>query len=89
MFKLAWKNFKAVYGITTPQDKVTLKQDYMNLAFEEAYQCLKTCVLKLAEIRDKLKKIMILMHLWVPSWRTSLIDCLLITRPRKRNGWRI
>jgi hypothetical protein len=43
-----------MYEITTPQDKVTLKKDYMSLSFKEASQCPRSFVLKLAQIREKL-----------------------------------
>jgi hypothetical protein len=44
-----------MYEITTPQDKVTLKKDYMNLSCDKASQCPRSCMLKIAQIRDKLK----------------------------------
>jgi hypothetical protein len=53
-FKITWRDLKAVCEITTPQDKVTLKKDYMSLSFEEASQSPRSFVLKLAHIRDKL-----------------------------------
>ena len=47
---------KAVFEIATPQDKVTLKKDYVGLAFEHTSQDPKTFVLSLDEIRGRLKK---------------------------------
>jgi hypothetical protein len=53
-FKIAWRDLKAMYEITTLQDKVTLKKDYMSLSFEEASHCSRSFVLKLAQFMDKL-----------------------------------
>jgi hypothetical protein len=66
-FKIAWKILKAVFEIATPQDKVTLKKEYVGLAFEHASQDPKTFVLSLDEIREKLKKDYQWIHLLLPS----------------------